>query len=379
MQRGFYKMQYFKIFLIGLFLLTSNVFAQGPPPSLPVEDDSEILKIDTRLVDVPIVVTDEVGKPILNLKPENFNVYEDGKKQKITEFIATNSPFEVALLLDTSGSTRSDLRLIKRSALMFINSLRPGDKVSIISFNSEIDNGSSYAFSEVLTGLTDDRVKLETTLNNVKTSNGTPYYDGLLQVVEKVFKNRPTEKFRGRRALVALTDGVDSTSEAGFEEVQELLNKSGITSYFININTRDEFEQEILGDCQTGTHFSNAQIRRYYQSISNNARLEKVYDFCKIGEFERLAMSKIFYKIASDEMQALAKTSGGKVFPVGSLQDARVAFREVAREIGTKYSLGYYSTNDKRDGKYRQIKVEPKGLPKGTKIRAREGYNAPQN
>lgn len=372
-------MRYLKIFLLGLFLLIPNTFAQGIPPGLPVEDDGEVLKINTQLVDVPIAVTANDGKAILNLKAENFDIFEDGKKQEISEFRATNAPFEVALLLDTSGSTRSDLRLIKRSAAVFINSLRSGDRVSIISFNSEIEAGKSRQFSEVLIELTDDRNKLEAALNNVKTSNGTPYYDGLLQIVEKVFKSKPTEKFRGRRALVALTDGVDSTSDADFDEVQELLNKSGITSYFIQINTRDEFEQNILGDCQTATHFSNSQIRRYYRSISNNARLEKVFDFCKIGDFERLAMSKIFYRIAEDEMQALAKTSGGKVFPAGSLQDARNAFQEVAGEIGTKYSLGYYSTNDKRDGKYRRITVEPKSLPKGTQIRAREGYTAPVN
>ena len=176
---------------------------------------------------------------------------------------------------------------------------------------------------------------------------------------------------------MALTDGVDSTSEAGFEEVRESLNRSGITSYFIQINTRDEFEQNILGDCQTATHFSNAQIRRYYRTISNNAKLEKVYDFCRIGDFERLAMSKQFYKIAETEMNLLAKTSGGKVFPADSIREARTAFRKVAAEIGTKYSLGYYSTNEKRDGKYRRISVRPKNLPAGTKIRAREGYQAP--
>lgn len=372
-------MQYLKILSVSLCLLVVTVSSQVSPTPPEIEDDGEVLKIETQLVDVPVVVTDKEGKPILNLKSENFDIFEDGKKQELSAFTTTNAPFEVALLLDTSGSTRSDLRLIKRSAALFINSLRPGDKVSIISFNTEIDSGANYAISEVLIDLTDDRKKLEAALENVKTSNGTPFYDGLLQVAENVFKDKPTEKFRGRRALVALTDGVDSTSDAGFDEVQELFNKSGITTYFININTRDEFEQNILGDCETATHFSTKQIRRYYSSISNSSGLEKVYDFCKIGDFERLAMSKIFYQIAENEMKSLAKTSGGKVFPAGSLSDARTIFKEVAEEIGTKYSLGYYSTNDKRNGKYRQIKVEPKNLPKGTQIRAREGYTAPMN
>ena len=78
-------------------------------------------------------------------------------------------------------------------------------------------------------------------------------------------------------------------------------------------------------------------------------------------------------------MGSLAKTSGGKVFPVADLSEARAAFKNVADEIGTKYSLGYYSSNEKRDGTYRRIKVDVKGLPAGTQVRAREGYTAPTN
>jgi VWFA-related protein len=200
-----------------------------------------------------------------------------------------------------------------------------------------------------------------------------------LQVVEKVFKDKPTDKFRGRRALVALTDGVDSTSDAGFEEARELLAESGITTYFIQINTREMFEQDLLGDCQTGVRFSKSQIQRYYGLFGNNPQMEKIYDFCKIRDFTRLDMSKRLYELAGREMQLLAKTSGGKVFPAASIRDARLAFRKVADEIGRKYSLGYYPANEKRDGKYRQIEVQLKGLPKGTEVRAREGYTAPVN
>jgi VWFA-related protein len=76
-------------------------------------------------------------------------------------------------------------------------------------------------------------------------------------------------------------------------------------------------------------------------------------------------------------MEGLAKTSGGKVFPVDDLSEARQAFKSVADEIGTKYTLGYYPTNDKRDGTYRKIRVEMKGVPAGAVVRAREGYTAP--
>jgi VWFA-related protein len=342
------------------------------------KDDDDVVKIDTQLVDVPIVVTDKAGKPVLNLKQNNFTVFEDGKPQEISEFGATSAPFEVALLLDTSGSTRSDIDLIQRAALYFITSLRPGDRVSIIAYGTDKKPDRMVAVSQVLSPLTDDRTRLKSAVEKAGVSNGTPYYDSLLQVAEKVFGNKPEDQFRGRRALVALTDGVDSTSSAGFEEAKEMLEQTGVAAYFVKVNTREFFEENLLGDCDTALRFSAAQIRRYYASFKS-AEIEKTTDFCKLGEFERLAISKKLYEIADTEMSSLAKNSGGKVFPVADLSEARGAFKQVADEIGTKYSLGYYSSNEKHDGSYRKIKVVLKGAPVGVQIRAREGYTAPGN
>ena len=122
----------FILLLIYVLIFIANLSAQTD-----TKDEDEVLRIDTQLVDVPFVVTDKTGKPMLNLKQSNFIVYEDGKRQEIADFSATTAPFEVALLLDTSGSTRSDLPLIQRAAESFIASLRPGDRVSIIAFKSE--------------------------------------------------------------------------------------------------------------------------------------------------------------------------------------------------------------------------------------------------
>ncbi len=343
------------------------------------KDDDEVLRVDTQFIDVPIVVTDKSGKPVLNLKQNNFVIYENGKKQEISDFAATNAPFEVALLLDTSGSTRSDLSLIQRAAENFINSLRVGDKVSIIAFKSSKVDNKSTATSEVLNALTDDRAKLKTALAQVKTSNGTPYYDGLLQVVEKVFKDAPKEEFRGRRALVALTDGVDSTSVSEFAEAREQFNEAGIVSYFIQVDTREFFEENLLGDCESALRFSAAQIRRYYRTFYPKSKIEKVSGFCQLGDFERLEISKSLYELAASEMQMMANASGGKVFPAADLSEARAAFQKVAQDIGTKYNLGYYPSNDKRDGTYRRIKIELKGIPAGATVRTREGYTAPIN
>lgn len=371
-------MRFDKLFLLLIFSLTVSAAAPLYAQDKKNNDDDEILRIDTQLVDVPLVVTDKSGKPLLNLKQSNFVLYEDGRPQEISDFAATSAPFEVALLLDTSGSARSDLELIKRAAENFINSLRPGDRVAVIAFKSDRIDNKSIAASEILTALTNDRTKLKNALAEVKTSNGTPYYDGLLQVVEKVFGEKPKDEFRGRRALVALTDGVDSTSVTDFTEARERFAQAGVVSYFIQVDTREFFEENLLGNCEGAMRFSQAQIKRYYRMFNAKSNVEKVSAFCQLGDFERLAISKKLYEIADFEMNELAKTSGGRVFPVVDLSEARSAFAKVAQEIGTKYSLGYYPSNEKRDGSYRKIKIELKGVPIGAQIRAREGYTAPQ-
>ena len=360
----------FVLLFIYISALTLDLSAQ-------TDSEDEVIRVDTQLVDVPVVITDKIGKPILGLKQSNFIIYEDGKKQDITEFAATNAPFEVALLLDTSGSTRADLTLIQRAAANFIASLRPGDKVSVISYKTERTSTQAFAVAEVLNDLTDDRTKLNAVLEAVKTSNGTPYYDSLLQVAEKIFNKPATADFRGRRALVALTDGVDSSSAAEFDEAKEELEKAGITCYFIQVNTREFFEDGLLGDCASAIHFSVAQIRRYYRVYYPKSNVEKTFKFCEISDFERLGISKGLYELADKQMKELARSSGGRVFPVEDLSEVRSAFKSVADEIGTKYSLGYYSSNEKRDGSYRKIKIELKGVPAGTELRAREGYTAP--
>lgn len=361
-----------------LFLVIVAIAASNSAPAQDTKGD-DVIKVDTQLVDVPIAVVSSSGVPVRGLKASNFIVYEDGKRQEIADFSSASEPFEVALVLDTSGSTRNDLELIKRAALEFIRSLRAGDRVAIVSYTTHRDEKTAYAVSEILADLTSDRRRLEAAVDRVRTSNGTPYYDSLEQIAGKVFRDKPAEEFRGRRALVALTDGVDSTSAADFDSAKDMLQQIGLVSFFIKVDTREYFESELLGDCETAIRFSSAQIRRYYRNIAAKPGMERVTNFCQLGDFERLAISKRLYELADNEMADLARASGGKVFPIGDLSDARSAFKSVADEIGTKYTIGYYPSNDKKDGAFRRIKVEVTGLPKGTVVRSREGYTAPAN
>jgi VWFA-related protein len=363
--------------------------AQTPPPAsgtksstTPGEevDEGDVVRVDTQLVSVPTVVTDSAGHPLAGLRAENFRIFENGQPQTIAGFATTDAPFEVALLLDTSGSTRADVQLIRRAASLFIDSLRPGDRVSIVSFNSVREERDVLATVEIKTPLTSDRARLRVALETVGASNSTPFYDALERIGDEVFKEPPREEVRGRRAVVALTDGVDSSSDAEFAEARARLLRAGVTCYFIQVNTEDYVEERLMRDCNDyGTlRLSRTQLQRYRRIFVPKAPAGDYTSFCQMGQFERMKISRDLYNLARAEMADLARSSGGKAFEAADLRDARQAFTQVANEIGTQYSLGYYPMNKTRDGGFRTIRVELKNVARGAQVRAREGYYATQ-
>ncbi len=351
------------------------------PGSTEEVDEGDVVRVDTQLVSLPAVVTDGAGRPLSGLKPENFRILEDGQPQSIANFGTTETPFEIALLLDTSGSTRDDLALIRSAANSFIGALRQGDRVGILAFNTARTVAQPIATVEVLAPLTDDREALRAAIENLGASQGTPYYDALERVADGIFREAPKDDVRGRRAVVALTDGVDSSSNSDFAAAKMKLSRAGIACYFIQVNTEDFVEDRLMKDCQDDGQLSlsQKQIQRYRQLFFPKAKAESFNSFCQMGPFERMSISRDLYNLARREMDDLAHVSGGRSFVAATLSDARAAFARVAADIGTLYSLGYYPTNKARDGKFRSIKLEIRGLKEKAQIRSRDGYYAPKN
>jgi Ca-activated chloride channel homolog len=339
-------------------------------------DENDVVRVNTELISVPVVIRDQSGHPVTGLTASSFQLYEDNCPQNVATFATSDAPFEVALLLDTSGSTREEINLIRGAAYAFIESLRPGDRVAVLSFhNTEEDNGNRRATIGVQSYLTDDRNALRGAVQNIGSSNGTPYYDALEHVVKDVFCNPPTPELRGRRALVALTDGVDSTSVSDFASVRAHFLQAGLLAYFVQVDTEEYVEDRLLLDCQDDRtlRLSQAQLERYRRTFDPRADKEAYADFCHMGSFERMATSRSLYQLARQEMGQLARDTGGRTFAVSDLHAACNAFVEVAAEIGRQYSLGYYSSNKSHDGRFRQIRVEVHGLS-GAQVSAREGY-----
>ena len=343
-------------------------------------DEGDVVRVDTQLVSVAAVVTDSTGRPLSGLRPENFRLIEDGQPQTIANFGTAETPFEIALLLDTSGSTRDDVALIRAAANSFIEALRPGDRVGIVAFNQAQNGSQAVAAVEVLSPLTDDREQLRAAIENLGASQGTPYYDALQRVADNIFREPPRDEVRGRRAVVALTDGVDSSSNSDFATAKMKLVRGGIASYFIQVNTEDFVEDRLMRDCRDDGRLalSKKQLQRYRELFLPKAKAEDFDDFCRMGPFERMSISRELYNLARREMNDLARVSGGRSFPAATLADAKAAFARVAADIGTMYSLGYYPTNKARDGKFRSIKLEVRGTKDKAQVRARDGYYAPK-
>ena len=343
-------------------------------------DEGDVVRVDTQLVSVAAVVTDSSGRPLSGLRPDNFRLIEDGQPQTIANFGTTETPFEIALLLDTSGSTRDDVALIRAAANSFIEALRPGDRVGIVAFNQARTVAEPVAAVEVLAPLTSDREELRAAIENLGASQGTPYYDALERVADSIFREAPQDEVRGRRAVVALTDGVDSSSNSDFATAKVKLTRAGIACYFIQVNTEDFVEDRLMRDCQDDGRLalSKKQLQRYRELFVPKAKAEDFDDFCRMGPFERMSISRELYNLARREMNDLARVSGGRGFAAATLADAKAAFARVAADIGTMYSLGYYPTNKARDGKFRAIKLEVRGTKDKAQVRARDGYYAPK-
>src|ERR1041385_5327400 len=161
--------------------------------------EGDAVKVATTLISIPGSVMDRDGKYIPDLTKDDFHVWEDGVEQRVAYFASTEKPFTVALLIDTSGSTRFRLDEIQNAAITFVEQLRPDDRVMVVSFSDKI---------RVLAQPTSDRNTLRNAIRQTEPGDGTRLYDAVDQVENQYFN-----RIEGRKAMVLFTDGVDTTSK----------------------------------------------------------------------------------------------------------------------------------------------------------------------
>jgi Ca-activated chloride channel family protein len=300
------------------------------------------IRVDTSLVTVPVIVTDREGRFVTRLSRNDFQLSEDGKSQEIASFSSTEAPFNVALLIDTSRSTRELLGTIRKAALSFVKQLQPQDRVLIVTFDEKVNFRGEF---------TSDRRQLQRTINAVKSSYLTTVYDAISRTISE--KLAPIS---GRKAIVVFSDGVDTWSQqATYESTLDLVARSGVSVYAVQYNTSN------IG----GTAASPYLLpRRYFSAPFVSPQQDRLR-----AEFER-------HRIATNFLRTLADQSGARHLQAESIESSERAFALIADELRHQYTLEYYSTNDQRDGGYRAITVRLRR--DDLMVRARRGYRAPK-
>ncbi|HSK73330.1 MAG TPA: VWA domain-containing protein [Pyrinomonadaceae bacterium] len=207
------------LFLLCFLILSNNVKAQD-------SDDDTPIKVDTLLLTIPLTVSDKKGRNVPGLKKDNFSIFQNGEKQDIEYFFNEEAPMNVAILLDTSYSTKDVLDNIQKAARDFLKVLRPEDKALIVSFDYR---------TQILSGLTSDRRLLSSAINRTQVTeiNGSDMYDAVLRVIQTYFA-----PLKGRKAIIVLTDGVVTGRGIPAQQVLDSLQKADTLLYPIIFRTK---------------------------------------------------------------------------------------------------------------------------------------------
>lgn len=310
----------FRQVLIIIFIFSAFLTASA-------QDGDEPIKVDASIVRLNVGVVDNRGRPITNLTRDSFLLYEDGVKQEISRFEPVAEPFSVVLLLDMSGSTLGFREIIRQSAFRFIDALAPDDRIAVVEFYDKIN---------LLNDFTTNRKSVANSINVANGRGKTQLYKALDFALGKLAKERSR-----RKAIIALTDGIDTSVR---EDDRNILAKV----------KEEEIPKAIKPE-------NNDTLNR----ILNNADRQGVTIYpiaLPSGDPAKLADPTPFqvalFSAARTRLDILATRSGGTLNAINRLEDMGRVYASVAAELRTLYTIEYQSTNDKRDGKWRTIKIE---------------------
>jgi Ca-activated chloride channel family protein len=274
------------------------------------DDSSDVVRVTSNLVAVPTTVVDIRGIAVTNLKLEDFELQVDGQTNAISEISRADTPVRMAMLFDNSGSLSESRDFEKRAAIKFFrNVLRPLDQAAVFSVSTDV---------VLAEPLTNDARRLELTIDAFgKPEGATSLFDAIIKAGEYL------KPYPGRRVIVIVSDGEDTTSRADFDTTMQRALADDCQIYVV----------------QTGLH-ENANLRAL---------------------------------AAERRMQEFAAQTGGAVYVPKSADDLDDAFAQIAADLAQQYILSYYPAQDKRDGKYHIIAVRVKTRP-NARVRARKGF-----
>lgn len=313
--------------ILGGCLVVSGARAQsGPPTPSPTPGqgvgEGETVRIVTDLVTLTATVTDGKGRFRANLAQGDFTIYEDGVKQELAYFnTGDRVPVSLGIIFDTSGSMEDKIEGVQDAVLHFVKSVAPNDEIFLIQFSSDAD---------LVQDFTADRKLIARAVERLEPHGSTALYDAIQLGLEKIKQGQ-----HKKRALLLLTDGNDTASSIKLETALSLARQSEVAIYALGI-----------GHGEKGS--------------THGGQADDIVDMRVLRQFADV-------------------TGGNAYYLENAHEDGRdrvdEAAEEVAAELKQQYTLGYYPTNQKHDGAYRQILVEVKD--KALRVRAKRGYYAP--
>ena len=300
-------------------------YREDASPHDPEPSTEKPIKLEARLVNLNVSAVDHAGVAAANLTRDDFSVYENGVKQNIAFFETNDQPVNLLLLLDLSQSTRNKIKLIKKAATRFVDSLLPADRVAVAAFTRHFYQVSDFTADHKLVKERIDRIK--------NLDGGTAYYDAMWSSI-----NLLDAAGNSRKALVVLTDGVDQhlldstdfPSKHSYEEMIHRISEDDVTVYPIYLDTEWE------------------EVKRS-------------------GETAHKA-----YAVARGQLYEVAEETGGTMMKAVTDKDLDGAYQKVAAELHSLYSMAYAPTDLKSDGRWREINVK---TDKGDiTVKARRGF-----
>ena len=298
----------FRIILFLLAVLCTNVV-------VVVAQDDDVIRTNTDLVVLNVTVTNKDGQYVKGLKASDFKVYEDGvevKPNMIASFSLQESPYAAVVLLDSSGSMEARFSLARSAAIRFLDGLRPEDVAAVYRFDSKVERVQEFSGGRDLAPMAYAiRAKGMTTLN-----------DAIVEASKTL-----ADRTEVRKAIVVLSDGMDTFSKASSDKAVESALAIGASIYAVDMSSL-----EVGGT--TGRQ-------------------------------------------SAGSLKGFAEKTGGKFIATPGGPALRDAFTGIADELGHQYTISYRPVNQKRDGKWRALEVKLVSHDDLT-VRTRKGYRAPK-
>ena len=307
--------------------------AKGTSAVVKAEGEDGIIKVDSTLVTIPVSVYDRNGIYITNISKSEVKIFENGIEQELAYFKTSEQPFTVALLIDTSPSTKFRIEEIRRAAKVFVGQLKPNDKVLVMEFDND---------PQILTEATTDRQKIYRAIDRADFGNGTALYDAVHVAI-----NKRLNTIKGRKAIVLFTDGVDTVSRKSYGSTMRDAEESGALIFPIYYDT-------FQGNASINGGIINSPFPRNRRVRGNGSSSQE-------------------YALGKSYLEELAASTGGRVFRAGSTPGGlATAFEGISEELRRQYNVGYYPKKVGKLGERKKIKVRvyrPKLI-----VRARDSY-----